>query len=252
MLQYLGLRHIVDPTEVRGYPECDPSNSTYSNRSNTGGDSTLILHFNSRASSLAAVGLGLLMTAFAPAARSATISITTSIASGTLGDASNSFLFTGASVPSFGSVPVALSGTSLATSFGEFIDAVPGSASNSSVIDILVKPNVNGSLGSLDFKGTLSKVGAAYLLNFSGTAGATSFTAGGVNYTGLVFDGYDFALATVQAVNGGGNGKTTWLQGYVTTATTATPEPASIAITGLGFIFCGLFMRRRMQLLNVR
>ncbi len=146
-------------------------------------------------------------------------------------------------------MPVALSGTSLANSFGEFIDAVPGSASNSSVIDILVKPNVNGSL---DFKGTLSKIGSAYLLNFSSTVGATSFTAGGVNYTGLVFDGYDFVLATVQAVNGGDNGKTTWLQGYVTTATTAPPEPASIAITGLGFIFCGLFMRRRLQLSNVR
>jgi len=210
----------------------------------------LILHFSSRSSTLAAVGLGLLMTVFTPAAHGATISITTSVASGTLGDANNSFVFTGANIASLGSVPVALSGTSLSTSFGEFIDAVPGSASNSSVIDILLHANVNGSLGTLDFKGALSKLGSAYFLNFTGTPGATSFTAGGINYTGLVFGGYDFAIASMQAVNGGGNGKQTWLQGYVTTV--ATPEPASIAITGIGFVVCGLFMRRRMQLSNVR
>ena len=120
------------------------------------------------------IGLGLLMTVFTPAAHSATISITTSVASGTLGDANNSFVFTGANIASLGSVPVLLSGTSLSTSFGEFIDAVPGSASNSSVIDILLHANVNGSLGTLDFKGTLSKLGSAYLLNFTVYAAANA------------------------------------------------------------------------------
>jgi ethanolamine utilization microcompartment shell protein EutS len=138
---------------------------------------------------------------------------------------------------------------SLFDSFGaiQLNTATPGS---SSVINVNLTPTVGGvpATTALDFQGTVAVTGSVGTINFGSTPGATAGTGTLAGYTVLQYNNVDYAIQTSQSLTLGAPAKFTWLAGYVMGVPGAiTPEPATVATTGMALLFLGFGLRRRMR-----
>jgi hypothetical protein len=192
-------------------------------------------------------------------ASATTISFTTSAsgsASDNYGTGAADFNFTGANVGTTtlsNTAPgTAFNGTVVSDSFGEltFASGTP----NSNIIDVKLTPTVNGgAAAAVSFDGTISSVvvggQTAYSVNFSGTTGGTNVTSGALSgYTELTSNGLTYAIKTVEQLNTGTGSKQTWVSGYIMGVPgSVTPEPATLATTGLALALIGFSLRRKKR-----
>ena len=184
-------------------------------------------------------------------ASATTISFTTAGSPTDVGVAGADFNYTGANVSSFD--PTAgtfFSGTTAGTSFGDFVFA--SGTPTSSVVNVNLSPTVNGGAAAVvDFQGTISSVivggTTLYTVNFGSTPGATNITTGALSgYTELTQNGINYAVQTTEQLSSGTPGKMTYLAGFIQgVSMNITPEPATMATTGLALLLGGLLVRRK-------
>jgi len=191
---------------------------------------------------------GALLTALPASAT--TISFVTSGSPTNVGVAGADFTYMGASVASFDpTAGVFFNGTTAATSFGDF--SFSNGTPTSNVADVKITPTINGGAAAVvDFNGTISSavIGGqtVYSVNFSGTPGTVAGTGALAGYTELVSNGVTYAVQTVEQLNTGTLGKQTWLSGYIQGVPgPMTPEPATMATTGLALALVGFAAARR-------
>jgi len=136
---------------------------------------------------------------------------------------------------------------SMFDSFGaiQLNTATPG---NSSVINVDLTPTVNGvkATTALDFVGNIAV--SSGTINFGSTPGAVAGTGALAGYTVLQYNNVDYGIETSQPLSLGGKNKDTWIAGYVMGVPAAvTPEPATLATTGIALLFIGLGIRRKAR-----
>jgi hypothetical protein len=195
-------------------------------------------------SSIVATAFVALLTALPAAATTITFSTTGSSSNGswTYGGVPAGDIAT-ATLPSGGTY---YNSQSLFNSFGEV--TVNSSSPTDANISVNLTPTVDGTkaITALDFTGTTAVSSDA--ISFAGTAGSTQTTIGGVAYTQLVSNNIDYDIKTTQTLILGGAGKMTWLSGYIVgVSPLATPEPATLATTGLALVLAGLIARRKAK-----
>jgi hypothetical protein len=144
-------------------------------------------------------------------------------------------------------------------------------ATQSEVIDVNIKPTINGlqATTAVQFQASISETAGSYSLVF-GNNGATACTNPGSSScfattngntinngqqvitsgalsgdTILAVNGVDYAVQTRTTLT---PGKSNYLNGFVGLVGVATaPEPATFATTGLAAAFLGLFLRRKIK-----
>jgi len=146
---------------------------------------------------------------------------------------------------------------SIFNSFG-ILEVGSVAPTNGDVVKVNVTPTitVNGSAVSatsvLPFQGTIAVSAGVASINFGATANSTQVTVGGVQYTELsdTVNGQtaDYAIQTVQQLTGS---KEDTLYGFVVgVPMNATPEPATLATSGLALLLVGLAARRKTKASN--
>ncbi len=141
---------------------------------------------------------------------------------------------------------------SLFNSFG-ILEVGTTAPTNGDVVKVNVTPTitVNGSAVTastvLPFQGTIAVSGGVASINFGATANSTQVTVGGVQYTELsdTVNGQtaDYAIQTVQQLTGS---KEDTLYGFIVgVCPSVTPEPATLATTGLALMLVGFAARRK-------
>lgn len=212
---------------------------------------------------IAAVAVSVFLTVL-PAAAS-TISFTTSSDVGAVGDgtaASAVFTYNTETVGPFDPTVAngVLFGGSSSSSFGGFSYSPSTNSANPNVINVTVTPT-SGS--AVTFEGQVSSMVLSgktiYSIDFAGTPGATNdnLVPGGGTGAGNYFtslessSGLTYDIKTIQQFNAPGGsgtgGKQTWLTGWVGVQVAMTPEPSTIATTGLALVLAGLVARRKAK-----
>jgi hypothetical protein len=189
-----------------------------------------------------ALAFGALLAAF-PASAS-TITFTTGPNATNLGTGADDYNFAGADV-STAFNPTTGGGTtfnlaSLSASFGEFI--FKSDTPNTAVVSVDVTPTINGVTAStaIDFSGTIAVSGGIPTVKFSGS----TETINGNTYVYQVSNGVQYAIEQTQNLPTSLN-KTSYLVGFVGVPFSTTPEPATVATTGLALVLVGLVARRK-------
>ena len=133
----------------------------------------------------------------------------------------------------------------LSESFGEFIfkNATP----NSAVVSVDVTPTINGGSpsSSINFSGTIAVSGGIPSITFSGS----TETINGSTYVYQVSNGVEYAIQQTQSLPTSLN-KSTYLVGFIGVPPSITPEPATLATTGLALVLAGLLARRKATAKN--
>jgi hypothetical protein len=212
---------------------------------------------------IAAVALGAFLTALPAAAT--TISFTTSSDVAAVGDGSTTSAIFGYNSETMGPFDPTVAGGVLfsgssSSSFGGFSYSPSSNSANPDVINVTVQPT-SGS--AVTFEGQVSSMvlsgKTVYWVDFSGTPGASNDNlvpgggTGSANYfTSLESSsGVSYDIKTIQQFNAPGGsgtgGKQTWLTGWVGVPLVMTPEPATLATTGLALVLAGLVARRKAK-----
>jgi hypothetical protein len=195
-----------------------------------------------------ALSFGVLLNALPATAE--TISFTTGPIQTNLGTGSYDVVFLGADVPSFdpsaGSGPgggTFFNAPGLTGSFGMF-GFNNGSPTNGNVVSVDVTPSINGAPASpsIDFSGTIAVNSGAASVTFGGPTESIN----GNQYVYQVSNGVQYAIEQTQSLPTSAS-KTSFLVGFVGVASAVTPEPATLATTGLALLLAGFVARRRAK-----
>jgi hypothetical protein len=224
-------------------------------------------------SSTLALAFGALLTALPGTA--ATITFTTGPNAGNFGSGPDNYYFlgdntgsTGGSLPSFtlnNTVGTFFNASGAGANYSNTFGSITGMAGSpaGSVVNVNVTPTIGGvtATTALDFQGTVAVTGGTPTINFSGsgtqiyvcsTGVCTSTSPGAVQYTEMTSTvngvAAEYAIQTVQTLDTSSQGKTDWLAGYIVgVPMSTTPEPATLAATGLALMLVGFAARRKQK-----
>jgi len=195
-------------------------------------------------SGILALTFGALLTAFPATAE--TITFTTGPDATNLGTGSYDVNFVGADVnvgtPTVGGTFYDAPG--LTGSFGMFGFGT-GSPTNGNVVSVDVTPTINGGPASpaIDFSGTIAVHSGIASISFSGP---TETLSDGNKYVYQNANGVQYAIEQTQTLPTSTT-KSSILVGWVGVPAAITPEPATMATTGLALVLAGLIARRKAK-----
>jgi len=205
-------------------------------------------------SSMLALAFGALLTACPAMAETITFTTGPSPQSNFGADSYN-YTFLGNTGPTTGIDPTTNGGTffssttQLGDSFG-MIGFKNSGTPNGTVVNVDVTPTINGvtAATSVDFSGTVAvnSVSGVSSVLFSG--GKTE-DLNGQTFVYQVSNGVQYAIEQVQNLPTN-TAKASYLVGFIGVAPSLTPEPATMATTGLALVLAGLIARRKSTAKN--
>lgn len=199
-------------------------------------------------SSMLALAFGALLTAFPAIAETITFTTGPSPQSN-FGAAPYNYTFLGADVstpfdPTTNGGTFFSSSLMLSDSFG-MIGFKSSGTPNGTVVNVDVTPTINGvtAATAIDFSGTVAVNSGSGVSSVLFSGGNTE-VLNGQTYVYQVSNGVQYAIEQVQSLPTN-SAKASYLVGFVGVVPSLTPEPATVATTGLALVLAGLIARRK-------